>query len=142
MEITGVFEGIVALLIAIITAVFIFGQIRENARKNESDISDIKKMISDYQKNTQELLKKSMDDMKELLNTNRINQKEALEREISHVQNLITLTTQEVHDDIRRIETRLEEINKIREKTALLSASVKSLHRRLDIEPPPLLDED
>ena len=139
---SGVLEGGVALLIGVITAVFIFGQIRENARKNESDISDIKKMISDYQKNTQELLEKSMDDMKELLNTNRINQKEALEREIAHVQNLITMTTQEVHDDIRRIEARLEEINKIREKTALLTASVKSLHRRLDLETPPLLDDD
>lgn len=139
---SGVLEGGVALLIGLITAVFIFGQIRENARKNESDISDIKKMISDYQKNTQELLEKSMDDMRELLNTNRINQKEALEREITHVQNLITMTTQEVHDDIRRIEARLEEINKIREKTALLTASVKSLHRRLDLEAPPLLDDD
>ena len=99
-------------------------------------------MISDYQKNMQELLEKSMDDMKELLNANRINQKEALEREISHVQNLISLTTQEVHEDIRRIEMRLEEVNKMREKTALLIASVKSLHHRLDIDPPPLLDED
>ncbi len=140
--ISEVLEGGVALLVAIGTAIFIFGQMRENARKNESDISDIKKMISDYQKNTQELLEKSMDDMKELLNTNRLNQKEALEREISHVQNLITLTTQEMHDDIRRIEVRLDEINKIRERTALLTASVKSLHHRLDIDLPPHLEED
>lgn len=140
--ISGVIEGGIALILAIGTAIFAFGQMRESARKNESDINDIKKMIADYQKNTQDLLEKSMDDMKELLNTNRLNQKEALEREISHVQDLISVTTHEIHDDIRRIELRLEEINKIREKTALLSAAVRSLHRRLDIEPPPLLDEE
>lgn len=140
--ISGVLEGGIALLVALATAVFIFGQMKENARKNESDISDIKKMISDYQKNTQELLEKSMNDMKDLLNANRLNQKEALEREIAHVQNLISITSQETHDDIRRIEIRLEEINKIREKTALLAASVKSLHHRLDIELPAHLDED
>lgn len=140
--ISGVIEGGIALAIAIVTAVFIFGQIKENARKNEKDISDIKDMISDYQKNMQELLEKSMDDMKELLNTNRINQKEALEREIHHVQSLISLTTQEVHEDIRRIEAKLEEVNKVREKIALLSQSVRSLHKRLDIEVPPMLEED
>ena len=140
--ISGVLEGGIALLVAIGTAIFIFGQMRENARKNESDISDIKQMISEYQKSTQTLLEKSMDDMKELLNANRVNQKEALEREISHVQNLITLTTQEMHDDIRRIEVRLDEINKIREKTALLAASVKSLHHRLDIDLPSHLEDD
>lgn len=140
--ISGVLEGGIALLVAIGTAIFIFGQMRENARKNESDISDIKQMISDYQKSTQTLLEKSMDDMKELLNANRVNQKEALEREISHVQNLITITTQEMHDDIRRIEVRLDEINKIREKTALLAASVKSLHHRLDIDLPAHLEDD
>ena len=100
--ISGVLEGGIALLVAICTAIFIFGQMRENARKNESDISDIKRMISDYQKNTQELLEKSMDDMKELLNTNRLNQKEALEREISHVQNLITLQGWYAHRAIQR----------------------------------------
>ena len=140
--ISGVVEGGFALLIAVITAVFIFGQIKENARKNEQDISDIKEMISGYQKNMQELLEKSMDDMKELLNTNRINQKEALEREIQHVQSLISLTTQEVHEDIRRIESKLEEVNKVREKIAILSQSVKSLHHRLDIDPPPMLDDN
>ena len=140
--ISAAIEGGIALAIAIITAVFIFGQIKENARKNERDISDIKDMISDYQKNMQELLEKSMDDMKELLNTNRINQKEALEREIHHVQSLISLTTQEVHEDIRRIEAKLEEVNKVREKIAILAQSVKSLHKRMDLEPPALLDED
>lgn len=139
---SGMVEGIIALVIAVITAVFIFGQIKENARKNEQDIGDIKDMISDYQKNMQELLEKSMDDMKELLNTNRINQKEALEREIHHVQSLISLTTQEVHEDIRRIETKLEEVNKVREKVALLGQSVRSLHKRLDIEVPSTLEED
>ena len=139
---SGMVEGIIALVIAVITAVFIFGQIKENARKNEQDIGDIKDMISDYQKNMQELLEKSMGDMKELLNTNRINQKEALEREIHHVQSLISLTTQEVHEDIRRIETKLEEVNKVREKVALLSQSVRSLHKRLDIEVPSTLEED
>ena len=87
--ISWVLEGGIAFLVAIGTSIFIFGQMRENARKNESDISDIKKMISDYQKNTQELLEKSMDDMKELLNTNRLNQKEALERDYNNRLSLI-----------------------------------------------------
>lgn len=139
---TATFEGLIAIILGIAGAIFLFGQIKENARRNTQDINDIKDMISDYQKNMQELLEKSMDDMKELLNTNRINQKEALEREISHVQSLISITTQEVHEDIRRIELRLEEVNKVREKTALLTALVKSLHKRLDLETPSLLDDE
>lgn len=39
---SGLIEGGAALFIAIAGGIFIIGQIRENARKNEKDISDIK----------------------------------------------------------------------------------------------------
>ena len=151
--ISGAIEGGIALLVAICGAFVIFGQIKANARRNEEDIKTISKrneedikaikdMIEKYQKITSDLLEKSMADMKELLEANKEHQKETMNVEILHLRDLISMTNNEIREDIRRIEIRQEDINKFRERLALLSASVKSLHKRLDLEVPPLLGDD
>lgn len=151
--ISGAVEGGIALIIAICGALVLFGQIRENAKRNEEDIQTmskrneedikaIKDMIEKYQKVTHELLEKSMKDMKELLDANDIHNKETLNVEILHLRDLISLTNNEIRDDIRRIEIRQEDVNKFRERLALLTASVKSLHKRLDVQVPALLDDE
>ena len=140
--ISGAVEGGVALLIAIITAVFIFGQIKENARKNEQDINTIKEMMSTFQESMIELLSKNMADMRDLLDTQKEHQKEALEREISHLKDLIAISSNETRADIQRLQAEQKESNNLKMKLAVLAQSVKSLHHRLDIDPPAMLDED
>lgn len=138
----GMIEGGVAFLVALAGAIFLFGQIKENAKRNEEDIKTIKDMVEKYQIATHSLLEKSMADMKELLEANKEHQKETMNVEILHLRDLISLTNSEIRDDIKRIEIRQEDVNKFRERLALLTASVKSLHKRLDIQVPALLDDD
>lgn len=134
-------EGGVAFLVALAGAIFLFGQIKENAKRNEEDIKTIKDMVEKYQIATHSLLEKSMADMKELLEANKEHQKETMNVEILHLRDLISMTNNEVREDIKRIEIRQEEVTHFRERLALLTASVKSLHKRLDIEVPALLDD-
>lgn len=140
--VTGALEALVALILAICGAIFIFGQIKENAKRNEEDIQAIKVMVEKYQKAIHDLLEKSMADMKELLDANKEHQKETMNVEILHLRDLISMTNNEVREDIKRIEIRQEDVTRFRERLALLTASVKSLHKRLDIEVPALLEDD
>ncbi len=139
---SGVIEGGIALLIALAGAFVLFGQIRENAKRNEEDIQAIKVMIEKYQQTMHDTLTKSMSDMKELFEVDKNHQKESFNAEISHLKDLISMSNNELRDDIKRVEERQYEVNKFRERLAIITASVKSLHRRLDIEIPTLLDED
>jgi GNAT superfamily N-acetyltransferase len=61
---TGALEGGIALLIALAGGFVLFGQIKENAKRNEEDIRAIKVMIERYQQAMHDLLEKSMVDMK------------------------------------------------------------------------------
>ena len=140
--ISGAVEGGIALLIAVITAVFIFGQIKENARKNEQDINTIKEMMSTFQESMIELLSKNMADMRDLLDTQKEHQKEALEREIAHLKDLIAISSNETRADIQRLQAEQKESNNLKMKLAILAQSVKSLHHRLDIDPPALPDDE
>ena len=137
-----IWEGLVALLIGLITAVFIFGQVKENARKNEQDINTIKEMMSTFQESMTELLSKNMADMRDLLDTQKEHQKEALEREISHLKDLIAISSNETRADIQRLQAEQKESNNLKMKLAVLAQSVKSLHHRLDIDPPVLLNDE
>lgn len=142
---SGLIEGGAALFIAIAGGIFIIGQIRENARKNEKDISDIKEMIVSYQKNMQEMLERNMADVKTLIDTQKDHSRETLNREIAHLKDLISLTNAETRADIQRLEQRQAESNRVKERIALAEASLRSLHKRMDIEPPIQLnrnDED
>lgn len=137
-----IWEGLVALLIGLITAVFIFGQVKENARKNEQDINTIKEMMATFQESMTELLSKNMADMRDLLDTQKEHQKEALEREISHLKDLIAISSNETRADIQRLQAEQKESNNLKMKLAVLAQSVKSLHHRLDIDPPVLLNDE
>lgn len=134
--ISGVFEGAVALFLGIIGAIYIAGQVRANATRNQEDISSIKVMIKEYQECTQTLIEKNMEDMRDLLDTNKEHQADALSREVSHLKDLISMMSNETRSDLQRLEIRQNESNNIKERTALLEASLKALHHRLDIEPP------
>ena len=47
-----------------------------------------------------------------------------------------------VREDISRLEKKQEESNRVKERTAIVEASLRSLHKRLDIEPPISIKED
>ena len=89
-----------------------------------------------------ELISKNLKDVKDLIDTNKENQRDALNREISHIKDMIAITASETREDIKRLEVRQDQANRLREKFAIMSASLKSLHHRLDLEPPPLLEDD
>lgn len=138
----GVIEGGATLIVAIIGGIFIFGQMKSNAERNAADIEVIKNMMHEFQRDMKDMITKNMSDMKELLDTNKENQRDALNREISHIKDMIAMTSNETREDIKRLEMRQDQANHLREKYAILAQSVKSLHKRLDIEPPPLLEND
>jgi len=138
----GIVEGGATLIVAIIGGIFIFGQMKSNAERNAADIEVIKNMMYEFQKDMKDMITKNMSDMKELLDTNKENQRDALNREISHIKDMIAMTSNETREDIKRLEMRQDQANHLREKYAILAQSVKSLHKRLDIEPPPLLEND
>ena len=140
--ISGVFEGVVALFLGILGAIYIAGQIRANAARNQEDINDIKDMIKEYQETTQSLIEKNMSDMKALLDTNKEHQKENLEKEVSHIKDILNMSSAETRADIQRLENAQKESNNLKMKIAVLMQSVKSLHHRLDIDPPTLLEDE
>ena len=137
----GIIEGGATLIVAIIGGIFIFGQMKSNAERNAADIEGIMTMMHEYQKDMKEMITKNMSDMRELLDANKEHQKESLEREIAHIKDMIAMTSNETREDIKRLEMRQDQANHLREKYAVLAQSVKSLHKRLDIEPPTLLNE-
>ena len=140
--ISGVFEGAVALFLAIVGAIYIAGQVRANATRNQADINDIKGMIKEYQECTQTLIEKNMEDMKDLLDTNKEHQADALSREVSHLKDLISFTNNETRADIQRLQNEQRESNNLKAKILLMQSSLKALHHRLDIEPPVIIEEE
>lgn len=143
--ISGALEALVAVVLAICGAIFIFGQIKENAKRNEEDIDSIKKMLHEYQDSMLTLLTKNMEDMKQLLDREKNNSREAWQNEIAHLRELVNINATETRADIQRLQAEQEKSNNIKMKVALLTSSVKALHHRLDIEPPVVLrseDED
>lgn len=138
----GIIEGAAALLVGAVAAIFVVAKINANAARNTQDIEVIKTMIAENQKNLTSLLEKGMSDMRAMIDENKFHQTEALNREISHLKDLINISNSETRADIQRLEVRQEQANRVKERVALLTQSVKSLHHRLDEEPPVLLDED
>ena len=138
----GIVEGGAALAVALFGAIFIFGQLKSNAERNAADIDAIKTMMHEYQEDMKALIEKNLADVKTLIDANKENQRDALNREILHIKDMITMTSNETREDIKRLEARQDQANHLREKYALMAASLKSLHHRLDIEPPALLEEE
>lgn len=132
----GVIEGGATLIVAIIGGIFIFGQMKSNAERNAADIEVIKNMMHEFQRDMKDMMTKNLSDMRELLDANKEHQKESLEREISHIKDLLNVSSVETREDIKRLESAQRESNKIKERLALAESSLRSLHKRLDIEPP------
>lgn len=139
---SGVIEGGIALLLGIIGGVFIIGQMNANAKRNADDIGVIKGMMSAFQQDMKDLITKNMTDMRNLLDANKEHQKESLEREVSHIKDLLNVSSAETREDIKRLEAAQKESNNLKMKIAVIMQSVKSLHHRLDIDPPTLLEEE
>lgn len=136
MVISGMLEGGIALFIAIVAAAVVVGQMKESARTNKEAIEEIKKLFEKSQEENKELLRQNMQDVKAMLDEQKDDQNEALSREILHVKDTLNLTINEIRDDIRRLEMNQNENAKLREEVILLRSSVKSLHKRLDVEIP------
>ena len=132
----GVIEGMVALAVAIGGGLIIFGQMKGNAERNAADIDAIKVMMHKYQEDMKALIQKNLQDVKDMMAANKENQKDALEREISHIKDMIAMTSNETREDIKRLEARQAESNRVKERLAIAENSLRSLHHRLDIEPP------
>lgn len=142
---SGMLEGLVALLIAIITAAVIFGQLRENTKANKDAIAEIKETVEKSQEVMKELIEKNLQDVKDMIDTQKENQDDALKREVGHIKETLDFNIREIRDDIRRLESFQSENAKLREEISLLKQSVRSLHKRLDIEIPDSIrnhDED
>ena len=133
---SGLLEGLVALLIAIVTAAVVFGQLRENTKSNKDAIEEIKEMVEKSQEAMQELVEKNMQDVKDMIATQKENQDDALKREINHIKETLDFNIREIRDDIRRLESSQNENARLREEISLLKQSVRSLHKRLDLEIP------
>lgn len=134
--ISGIIEGGVALLVGVFGGIYIIGQIKGSAERNAADIEVIKNMMHDFQRDMKEMIMKNMADTRDLLDANKEHQKESLEREISHIKDLLNVSSAETREDIKRLESAQRESNKIKERLALAESSLRSLHKRLDIEPP------
>lgn len=83
-----------------------------------------------------ELIKKNTQDTKELLQLNKEQQRESLAREIAHLKDLISINNNETRADIQRLESEQKAANRVKERLAIAENSLKSLHHRLDVEPP------
>lgn len=138
----GLIEGGAALVVALVGGIFIFGQLKSSAERNASDIDAIKTMMHEYQEDMKKLIEKNLEDVKALIDANKENQRDALNREIVHIKDMIAMTANETREDIKRLEQEQKESNNLKTKIAILSQSVKSLHHRLDLDPPPLLEEE
>ena len=138
----GIVEGGATLIVAIIGGIFIFGQMKSNAERNAADIETIKNMMHEFQKDMKDMITKNMSDMRELLDANKEHQKESLEREITHIKDLLNVSSAETREDIKRLEAAQKESNRVKERIALAEASLRSLHHRLDVEPPVSLHDD
>lgn len=132
----GIIEGGAALAVALFGAIFIFGQLKSNSERNAEDIGAIKTMMHEFQEDMRQLISKNLADVKQLIELNKENQRDTLNREITHIKDIIAMTSSETREDIQRLEAAQKESNKIKERLALAESSLRSLHRRLDIEPP------
>jgi hypothetical protein len=138
----GIFEGAVALFLGTIGGIYVIGQLKSNAERNAADIEAIKTMMHEYQEDMKDLISKNLKDVKDLIDTNKIIQNENLNREIAHLKDLINMSNAETRADIQRLELEQKESNNVKMKVAILTQSVKSLHHRLDVEPPALLEDE
>lgn len=124
----------VELLVAAAGGIYMVGQIKATAEANRQGLETLKKDLT-------ALVEKNIESMHDLLEASKAHQRENLEREISHLKDLVDITSRETREDIKRLEARQSESNRVKERLALAESSIRSLHKRLDIEPPLELPE-
>ena len=140
-------EAGAALIVAVCTAIYVAGQVHQATKQNNKDIDIIKNALLESQEEMRELIRrnqtavleligKNMSDMKAMLEVQKEYQRDSLNREINHIKDLITMTNNETREDIKRLEKRAEETNQVKERLFRAEASLKSVHKRLDIESP------
>ena len=118
-------QALVELAAWIGTLIYVVAQMKSDTRRNKESIEDLKKLI---EKNNQET--------RNMFQSYKENQKESLSREIAHLKDLIELNAREQREDIKRLQSAQAESNRVKERLAIAEASLKSLHKRLDVEPP------
>lgn len=130
LEILGVISG----------GIYLVGKIDANTKANQEALNAATETNQKAIAQLAELLKQNMQDMKEMIQMQKEQQRENLNREISHIKDLISISNNEMREDIKSLRESQNRANHMQERIALLNASVKSLHKRLDIEPPTLLE--
>lgn len=130
IEIIGVIAG----------GIFIVGKIEANTKANQEALNTATQTNQQAITQLANLFSKNMEDMKGLIQLHREQQSDALNREISHIKDLISISNTEMREDIKRLEQEQKKSNRIKERLAIAESSLKSLHHRLDIEPPTLID--
>ena len=115
LEIIGVIAG----------GIFLVARIEATTKANREAIDSLASLI-----------KQNMQDTKDLLALNKDQQREALAREINHIKDLINLNNNETREDLKRLEASQRESNRVKERLAIAENSLKSLHHRMDIDPP------
>ena len=126
LEILGVISG----------GIYLVGKIDANTKANQEALNAATATNQKAIAQLADLLKQNMHDMKEMIQMQKEQQRENLNREISHIKDLISISNNEMREDIKRLENAQREANRVKERTALLESSLRSLHKRLDIEPP------
>lgn len=116
-------------LIACAGGIYIIGQIKATAEANRKGLETLKTDLTN-------LLEKNNIAMHELLDSFKAHQRENLEREVNHLKDLLDVSIRETREDIKRLEARQSESNRVKERLALVESSVRSLHKRMDLEPP------
>ena len=129
-------EAGVALAIAIGSAIYAVGGVNANNKRNEKAIEDMKQSMLKCQSDMKEIMVQNIQDVKEMLEDNKENARNSLITEIQHIKETWTLSINEIREDIRRLEMNQSETIRLREDLSLLKASVRSLHKRLDLEIP------
>ena len=88
---SGVFEGAVGLFIALVGGIYVIGQIKSNAERNAADIEAIKVMMHEFQEDMKALIERNLNDVKGMIDSNKETQRESLEREVSHIKDILNI---------------------------------------------------
>lgn len=126
---------------AIAGGIFIVGKIDATTKANQDALHAATNTNQQAISQLAHLFSKNMEDMKGLIQLHKEQQSDALNREISHIKDLISISNTEMREDIKRLESAQRSSNKIKERLAIAESSLKSLHHRLDIDPPILMDK-
>lgn len=125
---------------AIAGGVFIVGKIDATTKANQDALHAATSTNQQAISQLAHLFSKNMEDIKDLIQLHKEQQREVLNREISHIKDLISISNTETREDIKRLELAQQRSNRVKERLAIAESSLKSLHHRLDIEPPVLID--